>query len=269
MPTICGVMISPGPGYGGMGAKGEPGPTGPTGKTTGPTGLPGITGPVGKTGPRGLQGVTGAAKTGLIGYDGPQGDQGPQGPTGCTGDTGMVVVTPFIGLPGTTGPDGITGPPGTPGTPGTDKTGPRGPRGEQGPSGVTGGTKLAIVSVGKEYIGYVCLEAPEALFFETIEVVVGNVKRAGGLIQIDERFIGVCEQDSVFISSLFCDGHSTAGCKFELEGNKIVANVGRVPSFCKLIITLAGKRKGSGPRFKRHTEQQARRNERFWSEAVR
>jgi len=164
---------------------------------------------------------------------------GPTGPTGRTGKTSP------------TGPTGGTG-----GTGRTGKTGPTGP-------------KTAILKLGGEWRGLSCIEAPAVLFFDTTEV---EIPEAGieGRVPVDPLFVEACEPASVCVLAAQPNVPLAGTPGAEVNGDNEV--IVRCPSNgngrVRVRVLLAGVRRGFAERFPVFTEEQARRNEAFWRQAV-
>jgi hypothetical protein len=258
-------------GYGGGGIPrtGDTGPTGDRGPT-GKTGDDGVTGNIGETGPTGFTGIMGDVLPGPTGHTGLPGPSGPVGCVGLPGPDGIggVAFTSF--LPGYTGVPGIPGMPGQKGP-----QGPAGPDGLQvvGPAGTTGPTgpanKLAIVRADGEWVGLVCVEAPEARFDMLLEVYASDARER--MLQLPNEYIGSVERDTMSVRSIFVDSHRlgsttahvrhTIGCVECHPDNEI-------PDKAIIRIVVTARRLGFTDRFKEYTKEQAQNNNKFWRKAL-
>lgn len=237
-------------------------------------------GPHGAQGARGLQGGEGPrGYAGANGADGGTGAQGPRGSTGAQGDPSTETgprgygcyypYTPPYFLPdalcqtlaaGDEGPTGPTGPDGPPGYDNPDP-GPKGPTGDAGP-------KTAIVPCraadgSTRYIQLCCAELPEVWFEDIVRYDIIEQRQR---CQVDERFIDVCEPDTIRVSGVVCAEPVFVGAKYADKHVDILLD--RAPD-CKLTLTvrLSGLRRGFTERFKEHTYKQMLVNNRFWMQA--
>jgi hypothetical protein len=211
---------------------------------------------LGTTGPIGPQGVVG-----LRGFQGFDGFEGFQGFTGYQGLAGEYAGQ---GVQGKDGPQGIAGSSGVNGA--TGPTGPegasvyRGYQGFQGPEGA----KPAIVKIQNKWLGLYCAEAPQVWFFDIVEA---QCSRNSFEIEIDSKFIEACEPNTLKVTSVISDDTGLGYSRVWIENNTIRLDMDEnlpVDKFA-LRVTVYGIRKGFTQRFAEYTEEQATRNNNFWS----
>lgn len=260
------------------GTPGTPGGAGPAGSagtpgTPGTPGIPGASGgspgPIGDEGDPGDPGDPGSEGSLTPGNKGATGPRGPAqttgGPTGPLGPDGPPAAPPGItgpkGNPGPLGPPGAeaeAGPKGPPGADGTDAFGLPGFNGSPGPAGPPG-SKLAIVESNHEIVGLHVLEAAE---FRAIEIINFT---GSGRVQIDPRFLAVCEPNSVTIIGLVVTKPAAA---------RALLSSGHVHILCPQkmtgTVTLSGIAKGHAhKRFPEFTALQKTQNDAFWALALK
>jgi hypothetical protein len=170
----------------------------------------------------------------LLGYQGYQGYQGFQGYQGYQG---------FQGLPGLDGPQGF--------------------QGEEGEFGIQGpvGEKPAILKTADGYRELACIEAPEVLFFDVVEVKYSGVS---GIFNVDRLFVEVCEPSTVKVISIVPGESVQVAVRMISDGSFELKTVREVTM--SVVIILSGLRKGfSGRRFVQRTKQEYERNVKFWN----
>lgn len=276
------------------GPQGPPGPQGPYGGAPGPQGAPGAAGPQGPAGPTGPTGPTGP-----IGPIGPVGPQGPTGPPGLPGLPGLPGGTGPQGAQGPQGPyGGPPGPQGPPGPPGDGNTGSQktcdvvtdisgAQIGAQCEMTLTVDTKtltfktaivenplrMRVADLGPqinksagifhadpEYIGLHCVESPEVLFLDFIEV---ELREGENDVRIDTQFIGVCEPGSMKVVAI--TPHKPANVGGYVVGDRL-----KITSGCetRAVVMLKGIRKSAGGvRFPAFDDAAKTHNDEFWQRA--
>lgn len=147
--------------------------------------------------------------------------------------------------------------------------------------GVLDVVKTAILPYGKEWVGMVCPEAPEAWFEDVMTVTVGRDKR------ISPEFIAFCEPHTIKVVSAHCEdfpGDAWARVSWKLskapkkrakeifQSNVTVSAMTRpwlADGFKprKVTVRICGVRKGMAGRFRRYSADVAAANQRFWSTA--
>lgn len=189
---------------------------------------------------------------------GAQGYQGYQGNDGAQGWQG------WQGMPGDMGPQGWQGMNGNQGDPG--QQGFQGWQGEQGNQGFQGaqGDKLAIVKYEDRYIGLACVEMGEPRFEEVLTIKVPDYHYHAEQV-IDPRYVAACEPGSLIAVSSTTNVPAMIGLR--VDGNRVHVLVETVPSGNQglvVVVKLSGIRRDHNWRFKEFTEQQYRRNLKFW-----
>lgn len=183
------------------------------------------------------------------------GAPGAPGPTGLTGDPGPAGSTGPTGEPGAPGPVGEQGPAGSPGPIG--EPGTPGPIGPIGPPGEPG-TKEAIVETKEGPVGLSCVESPQ-VWFE--DIIVQTLLTATNYVQIDPKFLEVCEPQSLIVSGF--TSNRSVQYFYELRDNHIFVSTNQS---CTVCITVKGIRKGFlAYRFPKRSLEQMHNNHKQWS----
>jgi hypothetical protein len=187
-----------------------------------------------------------------VGYQGNQGNIGYQG----------------FGFSGSPGAQGAQGGPGYQGSSG----GLQGPPGAQGAQG-SQGDKYAILPVVtsqgyEEYVELICVEMPEVRFEDIVVVKVGGsgLDRDTILTFLDERFIQVCEKDTIKVTSAVGSSPVLVGAYIS-KNSLVVEAVGEdlKNKVVEIVVRISGIRKGRlNRRFAKHTYQEMISNTRFW-----
>lgn len=150
-------------------------------------------------------------------------------------------------------PPGAQGPQGDEGPQGGD--GPQGPQGHQG-------DKMAIVAYEDTFIGLACTEMPEPRFQEIMVVELPDYQVAS-VVEIDPRFLGVIEPNSLRVVS--CAANSPVRVGAAIVDNKLkVTTDGYQRVAVVVTVMLSGIRLGHNWRFKEFTKRQAMSNLKFW-----
>ncbi len=103
----------------------------------------------------------------------------------------------------------------------------------------------------------VCVEFPEALFMDILEVEHDGTETA---IKPDKLFIEICEPDSIMVASAV----APVPVGIKQKGDKYFVSSQRHEKM-KVIVTLRGVRKGfKGRRFAQRTREEFNRNMSFW-----
>jgi hypothetical protein len=126
------------------------------------------------------------------------------------------------------------------------------------------------VQINKKWLGLHCIESPEVLFFDVMEVKVSSVegRDADYSSKIDAKFIEACDSDSIKIIATHSDGISAAAytAKLAFDAVEIHVHQFKVQREFSVRVTLAGVRNGYEKiRFPEFTEEQAKKNESFWN----
>ena len=111
------------------------------------------------------------------------------------------------------------------------------------------------------YVGLTCVEMPETRFDDILIInPMGNKKMWVG---IDLEYIHVCEEGSIRAISYVPSEPCVCGIK--VKGSQLFVQIqGNVPE--ELVIKLSGIRKGKKDlRFEEFTQEQADRNNNFWT----
>jgi len=112
------------------------------------------------------------------------------------------------------------------------------------------------------------VEAPDTLFFDLAELTI-SVGQSEGRGAIDPLFLEACEPESVRVLSAQPDVPlaGTPGAVVE-EGDIVVRAPTVTARPVSVTVLLAGVRRNVTERFPVYTEDQARRNDAFWRQAV-
>ena len=126
--------------------------------------------------------------------------------------------------------------------------------------------KLAIVKGRhpEQFVGLVCVEAPETRFEDVITLEVDG----RGFIDepIDPQFVFVCEPESIEAVSYVCSDPAIAGIRIT-DGIMMIEFGNATPLPDRITIKVSGIRKGrAGRRFVEYSEEDAHRNTAFWRE---
>lgn len=156
-------------------------------------------------------------------------------------------------------PDSFSGTSGTSGT-----SGERGSDGTNGTNGSDGqpGQKYAIVPIGREWVGFTCMEAAEALFFDRLTF---EFREATAKAKIPFELIEACEPGSLFVASAVSSRPETVGAVIR-DGHLCIERANA--DVATVTIMVAGVRKGCGGRYPRFGSKAAEHNDRFWRKAV-
>lgn len=137
------------------------------------------------------------------------------------------------------------------------------------PSASSGSEKSsAIVPVSFSKTGYAALfihEMPEVRFDD---ILVAHVKQRESRVNIDPRFIEVCDEGTIEVVSLVCDKPVVAGAR--VEGPEVVITFDKknARNDVRVTMRLSGIRRGFvGKRFPARTRRQFLANERFINSA--
>ncbi len=129
------------------------------------------------------------------------------------------------------------------------------------------GYKLAIMPCGKENVGLFCSEMPTPHFMDYVEVTLppGHVKAN---VPIDEKFLQVCEPDSVICTAYTTDLPIPVGTTVKSGYLRVRRRVEDCSDAVTVVVTLSGVRHGQqGLRFPKFSTEQMERNNAFWSNA--
>ena len=98
--------------------------------------------------------------------------------------------------------------------------------------------------------------------FEDIIMVETDLRKEID-VDIDPVFIDVCEKDSINVISVAGDSPCPIGAS--VQGNTISIQISQhYTSPAKIVLKIAGIRKGSTVRFPKYSEQDALNNSKFW-----
>jgi len=112
------------------------------------------------------------------------------------------------------------------------------------------------------------VEAPNTLFVDLTELAI-PVGRADGRAAVDPLFVEACEQDSIRVLSAQPDVPLAGTLGAGVEQGEIVVRAPTVTARpVSVTVLLAGVRRSVTERFPVYTEEQARRNDAFWRQAV-
>lgn len=132
--------------------------------------------------------------------------------------------------------------------------------GPQGPPG----DKMAIVPASGEHVALFCVESPDIRFEDTVRVSLSGRLT---VVPVDAVFAEVCEANTIEAVSIITPRPADAGA-FVAGGVLTIEVSGDVPAFA--IVRLSGIRKGrGGVRFPARTADEMKRNNEFWSRAIR
>ena len=148
------------------------------------------------------------------------------------------------------------------------RAGYQGQTGSQGPAGV----KNAIITLryedNEEYVALSCVEMPEVRFEDIMIIHIGgngtNVIKESH--QIEEKFIKVCEQDSIIVTGIVTSKPISAGV--DVNGDKVLIEAHGdflANEKVKVILRLSGIRIGVKGRFFTHTYEEMIKNNNFWN----
>jgi hypothetical protein len=123
---------------------------------------------------------------------------------------------------------------------------------------------MAIVPAAGEHVALFCVEAPDIRFEDTFRVPLSGRLT---VIPVDAVFAEVCEPGTVEAVSILTPRPADMGA-FVTGGVLTIEVSGDVPAFA--IVRLSGIRKGrGGVRFPVRTADEMKRNNAFWSQAIR
>ena len=125
---------------------------------------------------------------------------------------------------------------------------------------------MAIVPVQGEHLGLFCTEMPEPVFEDVMQTVldVGTV----WVVDLDPRFIEVCEAGSIIVTSVVCEFAVVLGAT--VIGDKVeIRSAAPLSGRAKAVVRVTGVRKGSkGKRFPSFTKEEMNANNAFWSSSI-
>ena len=105
------------------------------------------------------------------------------------------------------------------------------------------------------------MESPDVRF-EDVLVITSDIFGTGS-VKLDQRFIDVCEPDSIEIVAVTTDTPVAVGVRL-LNGHVQLRS--RSSGCVRAVITVSGIRKGfADVRFTPHTEEEYEQNRRFWN----
>lgn len=107
-----------------------------------------------------------------------------------------------------------------------------------------------------------CTEMPETRFEDLVRAHMDGTE---AIVQIDPRFIAVCEPETIEVVGLVASRPVTLGAEV-LDGTlKIMAS--SPVEGVKVMARLSGIRRGHTVRFPEFSQEQMVRNNQFWSQA--
>ena len=191
-----------------------------------------------------------------VGYQGNQGNIGYQGQNGFSGSQGSAGAQGQSGYQGSSG--GLQG-----------SAGAQGSQGSQGSQGDKYAILPVVTSQGyEEYVELICVEMPEVRFEDIMVVKVGGsgLDRDTILTFLDDRFIQVCEKDTIKVTSAVGSSPVLVGAYIS-KNSLVVEAIGEdlKNKQVEIVVRISGIRKGRlNRRFAKHTYQEMISNTRFW-----
>jgi len=121
--------------------------------------------------------------------------------------------------------------------------------------------KAAIVKVGNSYRELDCIESPEVLFVDKMDVEVSD---STSVFVVDPIFVEVCEPGTIRVVSATPSLPVAFGARM-LGTGSFEIRVSDCRETVRFALLLCGIRKGFlGRRFSERTEEECRRNTEFW-----
>lgn len=115
-----------------------------------------------------------------------------------------------------------------------------------------------------KWVGLSCVEMPETRFEEIMVIPMRSTEME---VAIDKRFLEVCEPGSIIVKSAVPNVPLIIGA-FIFNNSVVVRAHGHLSNTTRVVVALSGVRRGrAGRRFPEFTEDQARQNEEFWTQA--
>ncbi len=124
------------------------------------------------------------------------------------------------------------------------------------------GPKLAIMPYGDQFLGLFCTESPNSLFEDYYRVQIREPRTACSVLPLDPRFVGVCEEGTLFIGGVAASRPAEIGARIVDDNLHVESRV------CPVDVTVhvLGVRKGFRKlRFPVHDEATRKRNDDFWN----
>ena len=129
-----------------------------------------------------------------------------------------------------------------------------------GPAGTPG--KTAIVPWRNEFVGLMCVEAPDVRFEDVVRIAITGPETK---CPIDVTLFDICELGSLQVVSVVSPIPTLVGACV-LDNLVRIRISGDLPEY--VLVKLSGIRAGRGTvRFPRFNEEQMHKNDAFWDQA--